>query len=87
VNPNQSIIGSGLIIILTGTIVSISEDTPPWRTIGGGIGVLLLLSLLAAIGEGPAKIASGLAVITAGTVIMIEAVPLFNLASSIGKAA
>lgn len=84
-DSNRVIIGSGLIIVLTGTIVSLSEDKPPWRIIGGGLGVVLLLGLLGALGEGPAKIAAGLAAVTAGTVVMVEAIPLFDIASSIGK--
>lgn len=84
-DSNRVIIGSGLIIILTGAITAISEDKPPWRIIGGGLGVVLLLSLVAALGEGPAKIAGGLAAVAAGTVVMTQAIPLFDLASSLGK--
>ncbi len=81
----QIIIGSGIVIIITGTLVAISEERSPIRIIGGGFGVMLLLSLLAAAGTQPAKLAAGLAVVTASTVVMVNAIPLLELSSSLGK--
>lgn len=79
------IIGAGIVIIVTGTFVAISEERSPVRIIGGGFGVMLLLSLLAASGQQMARLAAGLAVVTASTVVMVNALPLLDLASSLGK--
>lgn len=80
------IVGSGVIVALTGTVVALNNDgNVPWRVIGGALGIMILLSLIAATGEGPAKIASGLAVVTATGVVMSQAVPLFNTVTSLGK--
>lgn len=79
------IIGAGIVIVLVGAIASIQEDKNPWPLIGAGVGVMALLSVLAAGGEGPAKIASGLAVVAATSVVLYEGIPLFQFFSSIGR--
>jgi hypothetical protein len=79
------IIGSGLIIALTGALIAIQENKPVGKAIGGALGFTLLLGLLAAAGEGPAKVASGLAVLGATSVLFYEAIPLFNLINAIGS--
>lgn len=85
VPDNQKIIiGCGLIIALVGLIIAIQEDRDIKPVIGGALGFTLLLGLLAATGDGPAKVASGLAALGAAGVIMYQAVPLFGLIEAIG---
>lgn len=78
------IIGAGLVVVLTATIGAITESKNPWPLVGAGIGSIALLSLLAAAGTGPAKIASGLAVVVAMTAVMYEAIPLFGFFGGLG---
>jgi len=78
------IIGAGVIIVLAGSIGAIQADKSPWRMVGAGIGMTALLSLLAAAGEGPAKVASGLATVAALSVVFYNAIPLFGLFQNLG---
>jgi hypothetical protein len=84
-NPQRAIIGAGLIIGLIGVLSAIQHETSIARPIGGAVGFTLLLGLLAAAGDGPGRIASGLAVVGATTIIFYEAIPLFDLLNSIGR--
>lgn len=78
------IIGAGVIIVLVGSIGAIQREKSPWPAVGGGVAMTALLSLLAAAGEGPANVASGLASVAALSVVFYEAIPLFDLLSSLG---
>jgi serine acetyltransferase len=85
VNKEGAIIGAGVVIVLVGTIGAIQNDKSPWPMVGAGIGLTALLSLLAATGEGPAKVATGLATVAALSVVFSQALPLFGLFGSLGK--
>jgi hypothetical protein len=84
-NSNRLIIGAGLIIALTGAMIAVQEDRSVMPIVGGALGFTLLLGLLAAVGEGPSKVAGGLAMVGATSVIFYEAIPLFGLFTDIGK--
>lgn len=79
------IIGAGLIIVLVSAIGAITNDKNPWPLVGAGIGMVALLSVLAAAGEGAAKVASGFAVVSATAVVFYEAPTLFGFFGSLGK--
>lgn len=79
------IIGAGAIIILAGSIGSIQRGKTPWPIVGAGVAMTALLSLLAAAGEGPANVASGLASVAALSVVFYEAIPLFGLFQNLGR--
>lgn len=72
----RTVLGAGTIIVLVGVLSNLNTDTPPWRRLAGGIGFIVLLSMLSAAGEGAAKIAAGLAAVTAMGVVMYEGVGL-----------
>lgn len=79
------IIGAGAIIILAGSIGAIQAGKSPWPMVGSGLAITALLSLLAAAGEGPGKVASGLATVAALSVVFYNALPLFGLFQNLGQ--
>lgn len=85
VDKQRLIIGSGLVIALVGTLIAIQNQTSITRVVGGALGFTLLLGLLSAAGEGPTKVASGLAVLGATSVIFYEAIPLFDLITALSR--
>jgi len=84
VDKQGVIIGAGIIVVLAGSIGAIQADKSPWRMVGAGIGMTALLSLLAAGGEGPGKVAAGLASVAALSVVFYNAIPLFGLFQNLG---
>jgi len=79
------IIGAGAIIVLAGSIGAIQAGRSPWPMVGSGLAMTALLSLLAAAGEGPANVASGLASVAALSVVFYNAIPLFGLFQKLGQ--
>jgi hypothetical protein len=88
-NNDRTIIGAAIVIAAIGGLEYMLSDEPNSRALmvrlGGALGVALILSALAAIGEGPAKVAAGLAVLTAVTVGFIDAPTILGFAGSIGS--
>ena len=73
------IIGSAIVAGSVVSAVQLYDGSFTPRTIFGAVGIALLLSLLSATGEGPGKLASGLALLTATSAVLLYAVPFFGL--------
>ena len=77
--PERTIIGAAIIAGGIASATTLYDGTFTPRIIIGAAGVAIILSLVAATGPGPAKIASGLAVLVATTSVLYYAVPFFGL--------
>lgn len=82
-DSERTIVASGVIIALIVSIDAIAQDKFDFRIIFGAGGIVLLLGLLAATGQQPARIASGLAIVTATSVVMLKAIPFFGLVTAL----
>lgn len=65
-------------IITFGVINAATHNKPETPVFMGGVGLLLLASLLEAMGEGPARIGTGLVALALTTVIIVEGPSLFQ---------
>lgn len=85
VRTNNIILVSGMIIISLGAINAALQKKPETPVLAGGIGVLLIASLMEAIGPGPGKVASALLALAAVTVVTVEAPPILTALQKIQK--
>lgn len=76
--PNKGILVGGLIIIGVGAVSAIVNNRPETPVFAGGVGFLLLASLLEAIGGKAAKLATALVGLATVTVILVEGPALFQ---------
>ena len=86
--PNKTILIGGVIILSVGVVNAAINNRPQTPVFAGGVGVLLLASLLDAIGPGPGKIATALIGLTVVTVLLVEGpavVSAINNAQKKGK--
>lgn len=90
-DDERAIIGASIVIAGIGALDYFLSDSPDGKSLGmrlgGAVGVAVLLSALAATGTGPAKLARGLAVLTAVTVFFLDAPTIFGFVDRIGKTA
>lgn len=83
---NKTILVGGLVIISIGAINAAVNKKPETPVFAGGIGVLLLASLLDAISPQTSKIATGLVSLAALTVVLVEGPSLFTALANAQKA-
>ena len=76
--PNKTILVGGLIIIGVGVVYAAANHKPETPVFAGGVGFLLIASLLDALGPGPSKVASGLVGLATTTVVLTEAPGVFS---------
>lgn len=76
----KTVIGSAIVIVGVGLLVKLKgSGTFDHRVIFGGFAFFMLLGLLSAAGENAAKVASGLAMVTAVGAVLYEAPDLFGI--------
>lgn len=89
-DDERTIIGASIVIASIGALDYFLADNPVGKSLalrlGGAVGVAILLSALAAAGAGPAKVARGLAVLTAVTVFFLDAPTIFGFLERIDGA-
>ncbi len=76
--PNNTILVGGVIIIAVGFVNALENKQPETKVLAGGVGFLLLASLLDAIGGGAAKLATALVGLATVTVVLVEGPSLFK---------
>lgn len=74
---NKTILIGGLIIIAFGVVNAAVNNRPETPVFAGGIGLLVLASILDAIGPGPSKVATALVGLATVTVVIVESPALF----------
>ena len=85
-NPSASILVGGMVIIGVGAVAAISGNKPLTPVFAGGIGFLLLASLIEMIGGGAARLAVALVGLATVTVVFVEGPALFAAISNAQKA-
>lgn len=76
--PNKTILIGGIVIIAVGAVNAAVNSRPETPVFAGGIGVLLLASLLDVLGPGPSKVATALIGLTVVTVLLVEGPAVFS---------
>jgi hypothetical protein len=76
--PNKTILIGGVVILSVGVVNAAVNNRPETPVFAGAVGVLLLASLLDAIGPGPGKIATALIALTTVTVLIVEGPAVFS---------
>lgn len=87
-NEEKAILVGGVVIITVGLLNAVVRNRPKTKVFVGGIGVILLASLLATFGQGPAKVAVGFIGVAVTAVLLVEAPPIltaFNNLQNKGK--
>jgi hypothetical protein len=77
-NSTKIILIGGILILSIGAINAAIDKKPETPVIAGSIGVILLASLLDALGPTPGKIAAAFVGLAATTVVFVEAPSLFT---------
>lgn len=77
-DSTKMILLGGIVIISIGVVNATINNRPETPVFAGGIGVLVLASLLDAIGPGPGKIAAAIVALAATTAVFVEAPSLFQ---------
>lgn len=77
-DSTKMILLGGIVIISIGVVNATVNNRPETPVFAGGIGVLVLASLLDAIGPGPGKIAAAIVALAATTAVFVEAPALFQ---------
>lgn len=77
-NSTQVILIGSVVIIAVGSIHAALNNRPETPVFAGGIGLLVLASLLDAIGPGPGKVAGAIVALSATTVLFVEGPALFQ---------
>lgn len=81
-DSGKAILIGGIIIIAIGATSAAVHKKPETPVFAGGIGALVLASLLDALGPGPGKVAAGLVGLAAVTVVFSEGPALFQAISN-----
>lgn len=69
---DNTILLEGGVIILFGTVYAVQHKKPETPVLAGSIGLLLLVGILEAIGQGPARLGKALLTLATFTVIIVE---------------
>jgi len=80
-NPTAIILSGGLLIITVGVVNAIQKNKPLTPVFAGGVGVLLLASLLQMFGAEAEKLAVGFVGLAATAVILTDGPQLFTALS------
>lgn len=75
---DNTILVEGGVIIAFGTAYVVQNKKPETPVIAGAIGLLLLVSLLEVLGQGPAKLGKALLTLATFTVVIAEGGPLLS---------
>ena len=78
---NKTVLIGGMVIIVVGVTKAITTGGNPIRVTAGGLGIILLASLLELAGAGASKVASGLVGVATITVLLVEAPAVYNAIS------
>lgn len=74
----KAILVGGVVVISIGLLNAIVRNRPKTKVFAGGIGVILITSLLASFGPGPAKVAVGFMGVAVTAVLLVEAPPVLG---------
>jgi hypothetical protein len=77
-NPTQVILGGSIIIITVGIVNALQKNKPLTPVFAGGVGVLLIASLIQAFGGEAEKLAMGFVGLAATAVILTDGPALFD---------
>ncbi len=78
---NKTVLLGGVVIITVGFVKAVSGGGSPTRVFAGGVGLILLASLLELAGDTGSKLASGIVGLATVTVLLIEAPALYQAIS------
>lgn len=81
--PNKTILVGGVIIIAIGVASSVINNKPISKPLVGGVGFLLLASILDVFGGKIATLANALVWLAVVAVIITEGAPIFNKIGSL----
>jgi len=69
---NKTILIGGVVIIVVGAVNALVNNRPQTPVFAGGLGVVLVASLVDLLGSGPAKIATAIMGLAVVTVLLVE---------------
>lgn len=78
---NRTVLLGGAVIIATGFAKALTSGGSPTKVFAGGVGIVLLASLLELAGEGASRVASGLVGVATITVLLVEAPAIYQVIS------
>lgn len=78
VMPEKVILTGSLLIIGVGVVNAAVNKRPETRVFAGGVGVLVLATLLSVTGDLGSKLAAGLVSVTTLTVLIVEGPAIFQ---------
>lgn len=78
---NRIVLLGGAVIIVVGFIKATTSGGNPTRVFAGGVGIILLASLLELMGSAGSRLASGLVGIATITVVLVEAPSVYQAIS------
>lgn len=78
---NKIVLLGGAVIIVVGYVKAATSGGSPTRVFAGGVGIVLLASLLELAGSAGSRLASGLVGIATVTVILVEAPSIYQAIS------
>lgn len=84
-SSSKIILVGGILIISVGAVNAMVNKRPETPVFAGGIGVILLASLLEAIGTGPGRVAAALVGLASVTVLFAESPALFTALANAQK--
>lgn len=77
-SPNKTVLIGGMIILSVGFVYATVHNRPKTKVLVGGLGFMLLASILESFGDGPAKLASAITGVATITVLLVEGPDLFK---------
>lgn len=75
---NRIVLLGGAVIIVVGFVKATTSGGNPTRVFAGGVGIILLASLLELMGSAGSRLASGLVGIATITVVLVEAPAVYQ---------
>lgn len=78
---NRIVLLGGAVIIVVGFVKATTSGGNPTRVFAGGVGIILLASLLELMGSAGSRLASGLVGIATITVVLVEAPAVYQAIS------
>jgi len=78
---NKTVLLGGAVIIAVGFAKALTSGGNPTKVFAGGVGIILLASLLELAGSGASRVASGLVGVATITVLLVEAPSIYQVIS------
>lgn len=76
---NKTVLLGGAVIISVGFAKALTSGGSPSKVFAGGVGIILLASLIELAGEGASRVASGLVGVATITVLLVEAPAIYQV--------